>query len=127
VREFRLYTLPTVGAYDSRVALAASILIVIAWLGVIAGQIIAAGKIFSALGIGSPQLWMIIFALTFIFYVILGGQDAVIRTDILQVAIIYVGILAALGVTLWQAGGFSGLCDAIPTDRFSFPELWIWS
>ena len=64
---------------------------------------------------------MIIFTLTFIFYVILGGQDAVIRTDILQVVIIYVGILAALGITLWQAGGFSGLRDAIPASRFSFP------
>jgi solute:Na+ symporter, SSS family len=123
VREFGLYTLPGLAGkqYDSHVALAASILIVIAWLGVIAGQIIAAGKIFSALGIGSPQLWMIIFTLTFIFYVILGGQDAVIRTDILQVVIIYIGILAALGVTIWQTGGFGGLHNSIPADRFSFP------
>jgi solute:Na+ symporter, SSS family len=123
VREFGLYTLPEMAGkqYDKRIALASSVLISIAWIGVIAGQIIAAGKIFSALGIGSPTVWMVIFTFTFVSYVILGGQNAVIRTDILQAIIIYAGIFTGLGFTLWYVGGFGGLSKALPADHFSFP------
>jgi solute:Na+ symporter, SSS family len=123
VREFGLYTLPELAGrqYDSRVALASSVLIAVAWIGVIAGQIIAAGKIFSALDIGSSTLWMVIFTFTFVSYVIWGGQNAVIRTDILQAALIYAGIFVGFGFTLWQVGGLSGLNQALPADRFSFP------
>ena len=93
VRRFGLYTLPQlVGKqYDARMALAASVLIVIAWMGIIAGQIVAAGKIMSVLGIGSPILWMMLFSIVFIVYTILGGQYAVIRTDTLQTVIIFAG------------------------------------
>lgn len=123
VREFGLFTLPELAGkqYDNRVALASSVLIAVAWLGIIAGQIIAAGKILSALGIGSPVLWMVLFSLVFISYVMIGGQKAIIRTDILQAVIIYAGIFAALGITLWHVGGLSGLRNTLPADHFSFP------
>ncbi len=123
VREFGLYTLPELveKQYNSRVAMASAILIVIAWIGVIAGQIIAAGKILSSLGIGSTNLWMVIFTFIFISYVIWGGQNAVIRTDIFQATIIYLGIFLGLGFTLWYVGGFAGLSHSLPADRFSFP------
>ena len=123
VREYGLYTLPELAGkqYDGRIALASSILISVAWLGVIAGQIIAAGKIASAIGIGSPVLWMVLFTVVFTGYVMLGGQNAVIRTDILQAGIIFAGILAGLGITLWHVGGISGLVQALPADRFDFP------
>ena len=60
VRGFALYTLPEMvkEQYDGRVALAASILIIVAWIGIIAGQIIAAGKIMSVLGMGSELWWI---------------------------------------------------------------------
>jgi SSS family solute:Na+ symporter len=47
VRELGLYTLPELveKQYDKRIGLAASILIVVSWLGVIAGQIVASGSI----------------------------------------------------------------------------------
>ena len=49
VRKTGVYTLPGLveQQYGRSVALAASVLIVIAWLGLIAGQIIATGKIMS--------------------------------------------------------------------------------
>src|SRR5512136_3260848 len=55
VRGAALYTLPELvqKQYDRRVGLAASILIVVAWVGVVAGQIAAAGKVLSILGLGS--------------------------------------------------------------------------
>ncbi|MFC2013756.1 sodium:solute symporter [Chloroflexota bacterium] len=123
VRKFRLYTLPElVGKqYDSRMALAASILIVIAWMGITAGQIIAAGKIMSVLGIGSPIMWMVLFSIVFIVYTILGGQHAVIRTDTLQAVIIFAGIFGGLALLLSRLGGLSGLRESLPVEQFAFP------
>jgi SSS family solute:Na+ symporter len=123
VREFGLYTLPELveKQYDKRIGLAASILIVISWLGVIAGQIVASGTILSVLGLGSPVLWMVIFSAVFIGYTLLGGQYAVIRTDVFQIGIIFVGIFAGLGLVMYRLGGWSGLEMSLPAERFSFP------
>ncbi len=123
VRNFSLYTLPELAGkqYDSRISLASSILIVIAWLGVVAGQIIAAGKIMSVLGAGDTTLWMLIFTVVFISYTALAGQYAVIRTDIVQAGIIFVGIFAGLAVLMTRVGGFSGLGEALSPDKLAFP------
>ena len=123
VRGAALYTLPQlVGKqYDSRVGLAASILIVVAWTGVVAGQIVAAGQVLSILGIGSLVLWMIIFTIVFITYAVLGGQFSVIRTDVFQSAILFVGIFVALALVFMNVGGLSGLEASLPPAYFSFP------
>jgi SSS family solute:Na+ symporter len=107
--------------YDRRVGLAASILIVIAWLGVIAAQIIASGTILGTLGIGTPALWMIIFSIVFITYTVLGGQLAVIRTDAVQTGIVLAGIVGGVVVVLSRLGGWGGLVDALPQAYFTFP------
>jgi SSS family solute:Na+ symporter len=123
VRRFGLYTLPELveKQYDKRIALAASILIVIAWLGVIAGQIVASGKILGILGMGSPAMWMVIFSAVFITYTLLGGQYAVIRTDAFQIGIIFVGILGGVALLLSRLGGVEGLIASLPPEKLSFP------
>lgn len=123
VRATALYTLPELveRQYDGRVSLAASILIVVAWAGVVAGQILAAGRILATLGAGSPQFWMVTFTLVFLVYCLLGGQYSVIRTDFLQAAIIFPGIFLALALVLSRVGGIQGLRDSLPPDYFSFP------
>lgn len=123
VRQFGLYTLPGLvrEQYDRRMALAASILIVIAWLGVIAAQIIAAGKILGILGLGSPVLWMVLFTIIFVAYTIVGGQYAVIRTDTFQAAIIFIGIFSGLALVLSHVEGWSGLSNALSSEQFAFP------
>ena len=123
VRGAALYTLPELveKQYDRRVGLAASILIVIAWVGVVAGQIVAAGKVLSILGMGSGALWMVIFTIVFVAYTVIGGQLSVIRTDLFQAIIIYTGIFVALGLFLPQVGGLDGLRLSLPADFFSFP------
>ena len=123
VREFRLYTLPGLveKQYDGRVALAASVLIIIAWIGIIAGQIIAAGKIMSVLGIGDPLLWMVLFTAVFVAYTILGGQYAVIRTDTVQAVIVFAGIFGGLALVLSRLGGLGGLRSSLPPEQFAFP------
>jgi SSS family solute:Na+ symporter len=123
VRKFGLYTLPElVGKqYDGRMALAASILITVSWIGIIAGQIIAAGKIMSVLGVGDPLWWMVIFTIVFIAYTILGGQYAVIRTDTVQAIIIFAGIFGGLALLLSHLGGLGGLKSSLPPEQFAFP------
>ena len=108
VRRFGVYTLPElVGKqYNRKVALAASILIVVAWIGVTAGQIVAAGSILSVLGLGDPVLWMVIFTGVFVIYTVLGGQYAVIRTDTVQIVIVFAGILGGLAVMMSRLGGW---------------------
>ena len=123
VRQFGLYTLPELveKQYDKRIGLAASILIVVSWVGVIAAQIVASGKILSVLGMGDPTMWMIIFSVVFIAYTVLGGQFSVIRTDIIQVGIIFVGIFGGLALVLSRVGGWGGLEQALPAGSFDFP------
>ncbi|MFC2033873.1 sodium:solute symporter [Chloroflexota bacterium] len=123
IRQFALYTLPELveKQYDHRVALIASILIVIAWMGIIAGQIIAAGQIMSVLGIGNPFWWMLTFAVIFITYTMLGGQHAIIKTDSLQIIIIFAGIFGGLALLLQHLGGLDGLQASLSPDYFAFP------
>ncbi len=123
VRSFGLYTLPELVTkqYDKRVGLAASVLIIVAWVGIIAAQIIASGTILGVLGVGTPMLWMVVFAIIFITYAVLGGQQAVIRTDAVQAGIIMVGIFGGLTLVLSCLGGWGGLISALPAEHFSFP------
>jgi len=123
VRGAALYTLPELveRQYDRRMSLAASILIVIAWVGVVAGQIVAAGTILSILGIGSVAFWMTVFTIVCVAYAILGGQFSIIRTDVFQAAILFLGIFIALALVFSRVGGLDGLKASLPPNYFSFP------
>jgi SSS family solute:Na+ symporter len=50
-----------------------------------------------------------------------GGQYAIIRTDVLDILIIFIGVFAGLGILLWQMGGIAGITDALPASKLSFP------
>ena len=123
VRDAALYTLPELveKQYDRRMSLAASILIVIAWVGVVAGQIVAAGTVLYIFGIGSAAFWMTVFTIVCVAYAILGGQLSIIRTDVFQAALLFLGIFIALALVFSQVGGLDRLKTALPPDYFSFP------
>lgn len=123
IRALALYTLPELveRQYDHRVGLAASIFIVIAWVGVVSGQIVAAGKVLSVLGFGSPIFWMSTFTMVFVAYAVLGGQYSIIRTDVIQAVILLVGISAVVIIVFPLVGGLGGLKASLPPDYFCFP------
>jgi SSS family solute:Na+ symporter len=123
VRGAALYTLPELveRQYDRRMSLSASILIVVAWVGVVAGQIVAAGTVLSILGIGSVAFWMTVFTIVCVAYAILGGQFSIIRTDVFQTVILFLGIFTALALVFSQVGGLNGLKASLPPGYFSFP------
>lgn len=123
VRGYSLYTLPEIleVQYGPEAKLFASGLIVIAWTGIIAGQIVAAGKILEVILKAPPSLLMLVTAFVFILYTLLGGQHSVVRTDTIQSLIIIIAILASIPLCLSKVGGVFSLREALGGDFFSFP------
>jgi SSS family solute:Na+ symporter len=64
---------------------------------------------------------MVIFTIVFVAYTVIGGQLSVIRTDLYQAIIIYLGIFIGLALFLPQVGGLDGLRLSLPQSYFSFP------
>ncbi len=124
IREYAVYTLPEIlekqyGGKTTRVS--ASVVIAAAWLGIIAGQIIAAGKILSTLWPGHLEGFMALAAAVFVVYTILGGQYSILRTDSVQSVIIFSGILLALFLGMSAAGGWESLTSNVPATFLDFP------
>ncbi|HON79960.1 MAG TPA: sodium:solute symporter family protein [Spirochaetota bacterium] len=124
IHSYGVYTLPGVleRQYRSRaVKIAASILISVSWLGIIAGQIIAIGKVLSAVWPGGTMVIILVSGIVIILYTAMGGQFSILRTDAVQLLIIFAGITAC-GITAFSAaGGWDGLSAALPGKYFSFP------
>lgn len=123
VRGYSLYTLPEIveTQYGPEAKYFASGLIVIAWTGIIAGQIVAAGKILEVIIKAPAPLLMIMTAFVFIAYTLLGGQHSIVRTDTIQSLIIISAILAAIPLCLSKVGGMSGMRETLAGNYFSFP------
>ena len=98
VKRFGNYTLPELlGTFYGRKAeFISSLIIPIAWLGIIAAQIIAAAKILSGLGFIDYSNAAILSGAIFIFYTLLGGQLSILKTDALQSVLIIVGLIALI-------------------------------
>jgi len=70
-----------------------SIIIPIAWLGIIAAQIIAAARILqSFIGI-DYSIGVIISGSVFIIYTLAGGQFSILKTDLFQAILILIGLM----------------------------------
>jgi len=123
VRSYSLYTLPEILdiQYGPEAKVSASVLIVLAWMGIIAGQVVAAGKILETILDASPSLLMTITALVFITYTMLGGQHSVLRTDTIQSLIIIVAIVVSIPLCLEKVGGITSMREVLGPDHFSFP------
>ena len=130
VRRFGLYTLPELveEQYGPVAGLAASVLIVVAWIAVIAAQIVAVEAILTVVLPYDVSSWilMAIAAGVFVLYTGLGGQYSIIRTDFFQFGILVVGILLAFGLVVAEVGGFGELhasltSSELASDHFSFP------
>ncbi|MEN8117335.1 MAG: sodium:solute symporter family protein [Bacteroidota bacterium] len=95
VKRFGNYTLPDLLGtfYGKKAEVIASVIIPVAWLGIIAAQIIAAAKILNGLGFLSYQNAAITAGLVFIVYTLLGGQLSILKTDTLQSVLIVAGLV----------------------------------
>ncbi len=124
VRASGYYTLPEmVGSfYGEQAKIAASILIALSWLGVIAAQIVASGKVLSVVFGGSGTVFMIACTLVFVIYTAHGGQSSVARTDLVQFLIIVIG----MAVLFFASGSLAGF-DLLFAQSFpTSPEMGGW-
>lgn len=79
--------------YGDTVKKISGAVIAVAWLGVIGAQIIGAAKITSGM-FGIPYVRSVIaIGLTLTFYTAAGGQFSIIRTDLLQIMLIFMGLV----------------------------------
>lgn len=93
------YSLPDLieNMYGKAPRIVSSIVIPVAWTGIVAAQIIAAAKILQSFTPLGYETCAVIFAAVFTLYTIAGGQFSILRTDFLQAALIVAG-LAALAI-----------------------------
>lgn len=117
VRSTGCSTLPElVGSfYGERARFAASVLIVVSWVGVIAVQIVASGKVLGAVFEGGEAMFMVACTAVFVLYTVHGGQSSVIRTDLVQFMIILAGMIVLFYRALEVAEPGVLLSQSFPT------------
>lgn len=118
VKRYGKYTLPQLigDQYGKGAQFIASLVIPVAWIGVIAAQVIGGAKVMNSfLGWSySSSVWVI--GLLFIFYTVTGGQVSVIKTDLVQSFIIIIGVVAIAGYLFFGADN-----DHLPMTHLHFP------
>ena len=98
VKRYGHFTLPELLGrfYGKKVEFIASLIIPVAWLGIVAAQIIAGAKILSDIGFTDYSSGAIIAGTIFIAYTLLGGQLSILKTDTLQAILIIAGLTALI-------------------------------
>jgi SSS family transporter len=95
--------------YSKVVSLTCTIIMLVAFIPMIAAQLKAAGNIFEVL-LGMQYLTgLFVFGTIVILYTVLGGMYAVAWTDLIQGIIMIVGFAILAPVAVAAAGGFSGM------------------
>ena len=77
-----------------------SLIIPVAWLGIIAAQIIASAKILQSFTGMNYETGVLISGIVFSAYTIAGGQISILKTDFLQAILIILGLLFLFFFTL---------------------------
>ena len=111
------YSLPDLveNLYGKGPRLVATIVIPVAWTGIVAAQIIAAAKLlmtFTPLGYTTAA---IVSALVFTGYTLAGGQLSILRTDFLQACLIIVGLLLLAGFAKFGGGELGSMLASATT------------
>jgi SSS family solute:Na+ symporter len=95
VNRFGNFTLPELlgSFYGKQAEMISSAIIPVAWLGIVAAQIIAAAKILSGLGFIGYNGAAAGAGFVFILYTLAGGQISILKTDAIQSVIIVAGLI----------------------------------
>lgn len=94
--KFKGYTLPELlgSFYGKEVKILSSLIIAIAWIGIVAAQIMGAAQIMSVISSFTYFQNVLISGALIIVYTILGGQLSIIKTDCFQLIFILVGVFS---------------------------------
>ena len=119
------YALPDLveNLYGKGPRVVASVVIPVAWTGIVAAQIIAAAKLLMTFTSMSYTMAAIISAAVFTGYTLAGGQLSILRTDFMQACLIIVGLLLLAGFALFGGvpGAASPSLSAILSGAPAFP------
>jgi len=121
VRKTGLFTLPEITGhlFDNKVRYAAAILVVLTQIAWVSLLIQGTGAIIAILLPIEYTIILSIITLIFILYTILGGQYAVVYTDIIQFFVMIIGVcLIATPLLLLKAAPNFNI---IPLDHLNFP------
>ena len=96
VSRYGKFTLPGLLGhfFGERARFISSVIIPVAWLGIVGAQIIAAAKILSGLDFISYNNAALLAGTVFIIYTVAGGQVSILKTDSLQTLLIFAGLSA---------------------------------
>jgi SSS family solute:Na+ symporter len=97
VREIDADTLPDMAGriVGGSAEMILSLIIVISWIGVIAGQLVAMSGFLTFVTGNSGTALFIIASFAVLLYVMIGGQMSVVKTDFIQMILVLIGIIAA--------------------------------
>ena len=106
------YSLPDLveNLYGKGPRVVASVVIPVAWTGIVAAQIIAAAKLLMTFTPMDYTTAAIVSAAVFTGYTLAGGQLSILRTDFMQACLIILGLVLLAGFALF--GGASGATPA---------------
>jgi len=101
------YALPDLveNLYGKGPRLVATVVIPIAWTGIVAAQIIAAAKLLMTFTPMEYTTAAVVAAAVFTGYTLAGGQLSILRTDFLQACLIIAGLLLIAGFALFNGAG----------------------
>ena len=131
------YALPDLveSLYGKGPRLVASLVIPVAWTGIVAAQIIAAAKLLMTFTALSYTAAAIVAAAVFTGYTLAGGQLSILRTDFLQACLIVLGLVVLAGFALFggnpanAAPSLSAILQGAPAfpfnTNFSPPDLFL--
>lgn len=95
VRESKAVSLPDLAdkTMGKEVRVLVSIIIVITWIGIISAQFIAAKKLVTAMTGWNSVFVLPAIAAVIILYSFFGGQSSILKTDLLQQAILFIAVI----------------------------------
>ena len=101
------YTLPDLveNLYGKGPRFVASLVIPVAWTGIVAAQIIAAAKLLMTFTPMEYTTAAVVSAAVFTGYTLAGGQLSILRTDFFQACLIIAGLVLVAGFALFNGAG----------------------
>ena len=110
--------------FDKKTRVAATVIILLYIVGYIGINLITLGKTLHALLGWEIMTGAVITAVAVAVYVYIGGQTAVIMTDLIQGMILLVAGLGLFGAAIWHFGGFGEFWSLLPkTHKYAFSDF----
>ena len=110
--------------FDARTRTIAALVSGIGYAGFVGAQILAGAKLCSAVfGLEVVEA-VFLMAVVVVIYTSFGGMEAVIYTDMIQWAVLLIGLsVFALPMAYHEVGGFAALTEALPKEHFSLTNV----